>query len=58
MAALEQKPAQARRAPAEPSPYRQQVAQDNPPRMSPQPQADGRLADFVLPKIPKALEHR
>jgi len=56
VAALERELAQARRAEADP--YRQPVGQDNPLLVATQSQAGGRLAGFVLPKIPKAFEHR
>jgi hypothetical protein len=62
IAALERELVQARQLLAEHSPYRRRVEQDNPPIPStlqvPQVQTGGRLADFVLPKIPKAYEHR
>lgn len=56
IAALERELAQVRQAGA--APHRQPVGQDNPPPAATQPQAGGRLAGFVLPKIPKAFEHR
>jgi hypothetical protein len=56
VAALERELAQAR---AELSPFQRRVEQDN-PLIPPQVKTTtgGRLANFVLPKIPKALEHR
>lgn len=60
IAALERDLAQARLLLAEHSPYQRRVEQDNPliPSTPQKPQTSGRLADFVLPKIPKAFEHR
>lgn len=62
IAALERELAQARQLLAEHSPYQRRVEQDNPlipsTPQKPQAQTGGRLADFVLPKIPKAFEHR
>jgi hypothetical protein len=55
VAALERELAQTRQAAA----YQRRVEQDN-PLIPPQVKTTtgGRLANFVLPKIPKALEHR
>jgi hypothetical protein len=55
IAALERELVQTRQASA----YQRQVEQDNPliPQKPQKPQ-NGRLAGFVLPKIPKAFEHR
>ncbi len=61
VATLERELAQAREALAEASPYRRKVDADNPllPPAAPVPTGvGGRLADFVMPKIPKAYEHR
>lgn len=62
IAALERELAQARQLLAEYLPYQRRVEHDNPlipstPQKQ-QVQTGGRLADFVLPKIPKAYEHR
>ncbi len=60
--ALERELAQARLLLAEHSPYQRRVEQDNPLIPSTpqnlQVQTGGRLAGFVMPKIPKAYEHR
>lgn len=59
IAALERELAQAKQALVEQSTYQRKVGQDNPLLPSaPQVRDTGRLSGFVMPKIPKAYEHR
>ncbi len=57
IAALERELAQARALLAEQSPHQRKVDADN-PLIPAKPTSNGKLANFVMPKIPKAWEHR